>query len=169
MNTAIRFACALAALTCIASAADKDIGVLTIEIPAAVQDTIKKEKGEAKVHDFRRVNESDGATYVVGLTLDGKNYALTLDALGRVMRKEIDEERKESFALALDAVPASIRKIFEREAGGATIKEIEVREPRKTYATEIVVAGRKYVIEVGDDGRLIKKEYAGDEEKEEKQ
>ena len=166
LSGAIHLACALAALSLTAFSADKDSGVLTIEIPAAVQETIKKEKGEARVHDFRRVNEGDGATYVVGLTLDGKNYSLTLDALGRVMRKELDEERRESFALALDAVPASIRKVFEREAGGATIKEIDVREPRKTYAAEIVVAGRRYVIEVGDDGRLLKKEYVGEEERE---
>ena len=46
MNTRLLHASALAALACTASAADKDTGVLTIEIPAAVQDTIKREKGE---------------------------------------------------------------------------------------------------------------------------
>ena len=65
-----------------ALAQEKDDGKLTIEIPLAVQATIKQEQGDGKVHDFHRVNENDGATYVVGLVIEGKNYTLTLELRG---------------------------------------------------------------------------------------
>ena len=69
---------ALTLLANVASAQEKEDGKLTIDIPLAVQATIKQEQGDGKVHDFQRVNEPDGTTYVVGLVIEGKNYKLEI-------------------------------------------------------------------------------------------
>ena len=102
-----------------------------------MQATIKQEQGDGKVHDFRRVNENDGATYVVGLVIEGKNYRLTLDAAGRVMSKELDEEGKEEKPIAVESLPAAIKKTLSRESSGAPIVEVQIHA--KTYTAEIKV------------------------------
>ena len=146
----------------IAIAQDKEDGKLTIEIPLAVQATIKAEQGDGKVHDFRRVNENDGATFVVGLLIDGKNYRLTLDAAGRVMSKELDEEAAEAKPLTVESLPAAIKKTLSRESNGAPIVEIQVRA--KTYTAEIKIGKRKYQIEIDEQGKLVRKQYTGDDD-----
>ena len=153
---------ALALTTHIASAQEKDDGKLTIEIPLAVQATIKQEQGDGKVHDFRRVNETDGATYVVGLVIEGKNYSLTLDAAGRVMRKELDEETKEEKPITVESLPAAIRKTLSRESNGAPVVEVQIHA--KTYTAEIKVGKRKYTIEIDEQGKLVRKQYDGDDD-----
>ena len=145
-----------------ARAQEKEDGKLTIEIPLAVQATIKQEQGDGKVHDFRRVNENDGSTYVVGLLIDGKNYSLTLDSAGRVMRKELDEEGKEEKPLTVESLPAAIKKTLSRESNGAPVREVQIHA--KTYSAEIVVGKRKYQIEIDEQGKLVRKQYSGEDD-----
>ncbi len=145
-----------------ALAQEKEDGKLTIEIPLAVQAAIKQEQGDGKVHDFRRVNENDGATYVVGLLIEGQNYLLTLDAAGRVMSKERDDEHKEEKPLTVDSLPAAIKKTLSRESNGAPIREVQVNA--KTYLAEITVGKRKYQIEIDEQGKLIRKRYLGEDD-----
>ena len=153
----------LLALTAgMASAQEKDDGKLTIEIPLAVQATIKQEQGDGKVHDFRRVNDTEGTTYVVGLVIEGKNYSLTLDAAGRVMRKELDEEGKEEKPVTVESLPAAIRKTLSRESNVAPIVEIQIHA--KTYSAEIKVGKRKYTIEIDEQGKLVRKHYSEDDD-----
>ena len=145
-----------------AIAQEKEDGKLTIEIPLAVQATIKQEQGDGKVHDFRRVNENDGATYVVGLLIEGQNYLLTLDAAGRVMSKVRDNENKEEKPLTVESLPAAIKKTLSRESNGAPIREVQVNA--KTYSAEIKVGKRRYQIEIDEQGKLIRKRYAGEDD-----
>jgi uncharacterized membrane protein YkoI len=159
MKTAILFLATIAAGTSLFA---QDDGKLTIDIPAAVQTVINKEKGDGKVMEFRRLNENDGATYAVQLLIDGKNYELVLDAAGRVMRKDLNEEMPEQKPLKIEDLPAAVKKTFLREAAGTPIKEIEKREEKTTYQTEIVVGTRKYLIEVDASGALLTKRHHGD-------
>lgn len=154
----------LAALVPLALSAQDD-GKLTIEIPASVQATIAKERGDAgKITDFRRVNETDGTTYVVGILFDGKKFALSLDAAGRVMRKHLDVEDTGPKEMGIEGVPPKVRQTLQREAAGAAIGDIEMQEAKTMYVTEVVIARRKYRIEVDADGTLRSKEYIGDDE-----
>ena len=153
---------ALALFANTASAQEKEDGKLTIEIPLAVQAAIKQEQGDGKVHDFQRVNEPDGTTYVVGLTIEGKNYKLALDAAGRVMSKELDEEGKEEKPLTIESLPAAIKKTLSRESNGAPILEVQIHA--KTYTAEIKVGKRKYTIEIDEQGKLVQKRYTGDDD-----
>lgn len=154
-------ACAL--LTSAFSADEKGGGKLTIEIPDAVQTTIEKEKADGKVIDFKRVNESDGTSFVVGLLIDGAHYALHLDSGGRVMRKELDQvEPGNDKPVTLETVPLPVRKTLLREARGAEIKEIDVTEVKKTFSVEVSYDGRKFRIDVDATGRLVRKEVIND-------
>ncbi|MCE9610650.1 MAG: hypothetical protein K8R23_10695 [Chthoniobacter sp.] len=144
------------------AADEKSGGKLTIEIPAEVQTTIDREKADGKVLDFKRVNESDGTTYVVGLLIDGAHYALNLDSGGRVMRKELDEVEPGGKPATLETIPLPVRKTILREAHGAEIKEIDVTEVRKTFSVEVSYDGRKFRIDVDAAGRLVRKEVIND-------
>ena len=93
----------------------EDDGKLTIEIPSSVQATIAKEKGDTgKVREFKRVNESDGTTYLVGLTIDGMNYMLSMDAAGRVMKKEIESEESGPKVMKIKELPAKVQQTLIR-------------------------------------------------------
>lgn len=161
MKPALLHTFALLALVLPLPAQEKEDGKLTIDIPAAVQTTIQKEKGDGKVLAFRRVNEADGTTFVIDLLLDAQNYTLSLDAGGRVMRKELAEEKLEEKVLGIDDLPAAVKKVFLREAGGAPIKAIEAKQEKKSFSAEVVIGTRKYAIEVDGVGKLIRKFHSG--------
>jgi uncharacterized membrane protein YkoI len=156
---AVMLAIATATAVRAADEKDKDAGKLTIDIPANVQTTIDKEKADGKVVEFKRVNESDGTSYVIGLLIDGTNYALYLDAGGRVMRKDRDELQPEGKPATLESIPPAVRKTLIREARGAEIKEIDVMDAKKTYTVEVSYDDRKYRIEVDAAGKLVRKEH----------
>jgi hypothetical protein len=159
----------LALALAVSPACAEDDGKLTIDIPSSVQATIARERGDkGKVVSFQKVNETDGTTYVVGLQLDGKKYELALDAAGRVMHKALDHEDTGPKTMKMAALPEKVRETIQREAGAGVVDEIEEQEAKTTYVTEVVIAQRKYRIEVAADGTLLKKEYAGPEEEKEK-
>ena len=155
----------LLALALAATAFGEDDGKLTIEIPSSVQATIAREKGDTgKVRDFRKVNESDGTTYVIGIVVNAKTWELSLDASGRVMRKRLDTGDGAPRMLRIEALPANVRETMQREAGAGVIGEIELIEQKTKYVGEAKHGKRKYRIEVDADGLLLNKEYLGDEE-----
>lgn len=148
-----------------AAAFAEDDGKLTIAIPSSVQATIAREKGDAgTVRDFRKVNESDGTTYIIGITVKERTWELSLDAAGRVMRKRLDTGDGGPHMLRVEALPALVRETMQREAGAGVIGEIELVEQKTRYIGEATLGKRKYRIEVDADGLLLNKEYTGEEE-----
>ena len=146
-------------------ASAEDDGKLTIEIPSSVQATIAREKGEAgKVREFRKVNETDGTTYIVGITVGNLRYELSLDASGRIMRKHLDTGEGGPRMLRVEGLPANVREMMQREAGAGVISEIELVEQKTKYVGQVKDGKRRYRIEVDVDGVLLSKEYLGDEE-----
>ncbi len=155
----------LLALALAAAAFAEDDGKLTIAIPSSVQATIAREKGDkGTVRDFRKVNESDGTTYIIGIVANGKTWELSLDAAGRVMRKRLDTGDGGPRILRIEALPANVRETMQREAGAGIIGEIELVEQKTRYIGEAAAGKRRYRIEVDADGLLLNKEYVGEEE-----
>ena len=153
------------ALTLAATASAEDDGKLTIAIPSSVQATIAREKGDAgSVRDFRKVNESDGTTYLVGITMNGKTWELALDAGGRVMRKRLDTGDTGPKMMRIEGLPANVRETMQREAGAAIIVEIELVEQKTKYVGFAKEGKRRYRVEVDADGLLLNKEFTGEEE-----
>lgn len=148
-----------------ASGIAQDDGKIVIEIPAAVQAAITKEKGESgKVTDFKRVNDNDGTAFVVGMLLDGKPYLLSLDAAGRVMRKQLDTGDDGPKMAKIEMVPPRVRATLQREAGAGLIDEIETHHEVESYVTEVRIGTRRYRIVVDAQGLLLSKDYVGDAE-----
>jgi hypothetical protein len=82
-------------------------------------------------------------------------------------RKESDEGQQNK--VSLDKVPAAVRKTFKREANGAGIGSVDVekRDGKTVYETDVEIDGQNYEILVGADGKLISKMVdSGAEEKE---
>ncbi len=153
------------AFTFAALAAAEDDGKLTIEIPSSVQATIAREKGDSgKVREFRKVNESDGTTYVIGILANGKAWELSLDASGRLLRKHLDTGDGGPHLVRIETLPAPVRETMQREAGAGIVGEIELVEQKTRYITEAKVGKRKYRIEIDAEGVLLNKEYLGDED-----
>lgn len=155
----------LLALALITAAPAEDDGKLTIPIPSSVQATIAREKGDAgAVRDFRKVNEPDGTTYVIGIVVGEKSWELSLDASGRVMRKRLDTGDAGPRMIRIEALPAVVRDTMQREAGAGVISEIEHIERKTHYVGEAKLGKRKYRIEVDADGVLLSKEFIGEED-----
>ncbi|MEO6741673.1 MAG: hypothetical protein ABIP20_15620 [Chthoniobacteraceae bacterium] len=155
----------LLALALAATALAEDDGKLTIAIPSSVQATIAREKGDTgTVRDFRKVNESDGTTYIVGIVVNGKTWELSLDASGRVMRKRLDTGDGGPRMLRIEALPANVRETMQRETGAGVIGEVEFIEQKTRYIGESKIGKRKYRIEVDAEGVLLNKEYIGEED-----
>jgi uncharacterized membrane protein YkoI len=153
------------ALTLAAPSFAEDDGKLTIAIPSSVQATIAREKGDTgNVHGFRKVNESDGTTYIVAIAVNGKTWELSLDASGRVMRKRLDTGDGAPKLMRVEALPAHVRETMQREAGAGVIGDIELVEQKTKYVAEAKHGTRRYRIEVDADGVLLNKEFLGDEE-----
>ena len=165
ISAAMKITAPLLILALAATAFAEDDGKLTIEIPSSVQATIAREKGDSgKVRDFRKVNESDGTTYLVGIVVNEKKWELSLDASGRVMRKRLDTGDGAPRILRIEALPANVRETMQREAGAGVIGEIEFVEQKTKYVGEAKQGKRKYRIEVDADGVLLNKEFLGEEE-----
>ncbi len=152
-------------LTLAATSLAEDDGKLTIEIPSSVQAIIAREKGDTgKVCEFRKVNESDGTTYVVGIQTGDLRYELALDASGRLLRKRLETGDSGPRMMRIETLPAIVREAMQREAGAGVISEIELVEQKTRYIGEAKIGKRKYRIEVAADGALLNKEYIGDED-----
>ncbi len=152
-------------LTFVVAASAEEDGKLTIPIPSSVQATIAREKGGAgTVREFRRVNESDGTAYIVGILVGDKAWELSLDASGRVMRKRLDTGEGGPHMVRIEALPAVVRDTMQREAGAGVITEIEHIERKTYYVGQTKLGKRKYRIEVDADGLLLNKEFIGEED-----
>ncbi len=155
----------LLALALATAALAEDDGKLTIEIPSSVQATIAREKGDTgKVRDFRKVNEPDGTSYIIGIVVGEKAWEISVDAAGRVMRKRLDTGESGPRMVRIEALPANVRATMQREAGAGVITEIELLERKTHYAGETKIGKRKYRIEVDADGVLLNKEFIGEED-----
>ena len=132
------FALALAATTLA-----EDDGKLTIAIPSSVQATIAREKGDSgKVREFRKVNEADGTSYIVGIVVGDKAWEMSLDAAGRVMHKRLDTGDSGPRMVRLEALPANVRDTMQREAGAGVLTEIELIEQKTRYTGEAKIGKR---------------------------
>ena len=90
--------------------------------------------------------------------------------------KEAEEAEGPEVKMKLDEVPPAVRDTLTREAGGATIGDVdkEQKHGNTVYETDVTVGGKTYELKVAEDGSLISKKVEDEEgekkggEKEEK-
>jgi uncharacterized membrane protein YkoI len=84
------------------------------------------------------------------------------------MSKEKEENEENEVKMTLDQVPAAAREGLQREAGGASITQVDKEDIKgKTgYEVDVMKDGKNWEIIVDENGKLISKKL--DEEKHEK-
>ena len=77
-------------------------------------------------------------------------------------KKDMDQK------LSLADCPKAVQDAIKREAGDGTIDEIEkeVEDGKLVYSADITVGGKKYDLDVSEDGQVIKKELEDDKDDE---
>ncbi|QHV95355.1 PepSY-like domain-containing protein [Spirosoma endbachense] len=119
------------------------ITVLTIDVPAAAKATVARLYPGAKAVKW----EKEDGNYEAGLTHNGKELSLVIDAKGNVLETEM--------TIAESALPASVRAYVAKHHAGKTIKEaaeIVDAKGRKTY--EAAVGGKDLIFD--EKGQFIK-------------
>ncbi len=84
--------------------------------------------------------------------------ALLLSLMGCGLIAHITDEHEEEITLA--ELPTAVREAVEREAPGATIREIERETERgvTTYEVEVIEDGVEVELEFDPDGTLLERE-----------
>ncbi len=95
--------------------------------------------------------------------------ALTAVSANSLFAAEKDEEKvkKETeVKMSLKDVPAEVRATLTREANGVEIKtvDMEKKDGKTVYETDVVIDGTNYEIVVGADGKLISKKIDNEED-----
>jgi hypothetical protein len=136
---------AILMVVCLLSAGLVATGTLQAEeladLPPAVQETVKKELGSARIDEIERDTE------------DGREIDLEVAKDGTLL------ERKEE--VRLTDVPAAVRAAIERELGSVRPEKIKrcTEEGTVQYEVDAETAdGREIDLEVAEDGRLLEKQ-----------
>lgn len=115
----------------------------TIDVPAAAKATVARLYPGVKAVNW----EKEDGNYEAGLTHNGKELSLVIDAKGNVLETET--------TIVESALPATVRNYIAKHHGGKKIKEavqIVDAKGRKTYEAE--VGGKDLIFD--EKGQFIK-------------
>jgi uncharacterized membrane protein YkoI len=161
--------CAVTAmfLTACTSASASGDEIKLSDCPAAVQKTFQREANGAKIEEVEKETEDGDTIYEAEVTIDGKEYEITVAEDGTLLQKALDEDDEDDeVEVKLSDCPAAVQKTLKREANGADIEVVdkETKDGRTIYEVDVTIDGKNYEIRVAEDGILISK--ALDEEDE---
>jgi uncharacterized membrane protein YkoI len=130
------------------------------DVPAPVKETLTKEAGENKFKEILEITVGDKTVYEAEWSDKGKDVEMVLTSDGKIanVTKQI----------GIDDVPKAVKETMLKEAGGNTIKDVEViTEGNKTiYEAEWMENGKEIDLKVSPDGKVITKKPGESEEKE---
>ncbi|MBI3875462.1 MAG: hypothetical protein HY300_05795, partial [Verrucomicrobia bacterium] len=118
------------------------------------------ETGGAKIIEFSKGNDDGRLIYEAVVSMDGREYVVRGDGGGNLQRVEIREREEDKKPLRLDDLPGNVKAALQKLARGGVILEVDMQHVSYTALTTL--DGRKYHIAVDAEGRLLKKEPAGD-------
>ena len=138
------------------------------QCPAPVQATAKKEAEGGEVAGIAKETKGEAVTYLVGIFKGEKLIALIVDAEGKLLKKEIQEEPEEE--ITLDQCPAKVQETLKKEAEGGKIECIEkVTDGDKVvYEAEIAKDGKTIDITVDAEGKVLSKEVEKEDDDDKK-
>jgi uncharacterized membrane protein YkoI len=123
------------------------------DLPSAVQKTVKRELGSARVDEIERDTEDGKVVYEVEAeTADGREIELEVAEDGTLLEKK-EEVR-------LTDLPAAVRAMIERELGGVIPEKIERQTEEGTIRYEVdaeTADDRDIDLDVAEDGTLLEK------------
>ena len=124
------------------NAEEKEHKIERSALPPAVERTVTEQSQGATIRGFSEEREKGVTFYEVELVVGGHGKDMLIDANGKVV--EVEEE------VALESVPADVRKDLEAKAKGDPITKVEsLSKDGRIVAYEAAVGGaRKREIEV---------------------
>ncbi len=90
-------------------------------------------------------------------------------AFSPVAVQAADTKEKDGQQLTMDQVPAPVKATLEREAKGGTVGQVtkETEKGKTFYEAQIMKNGKERYVHVAMDGKVLKRESAKKEQKEE--
>lgn len=81
--------------------------------------------------------------------------------------RDYDEEQPTEQVVQLSQVPAAVRVTLEKQATDGSIGTIEMdkEDGQAVYDADITIAGQRYDVEVAQDGKLLEKHQASENDK----
>lgn len=116
------------------------------QLPAAVQEAVKKAYPGATITACAKETEDGNVEYEVELKSGKLEAELDLDASGKILETETEEE------IALDQLPATVRDALEKLVKGGKLLEAERITEDDSTAYEVEVQCGAVVLELGLDG-----------------
>jgi uncharacterized membrane protein YkoI len=71
---------------------DNEVELSLDQVPAAVRDTLVREARGARIDTVERETENGRTVYEAEVTVDGKEVEIEVDAAGRLLGVEVDDE-----------------------------------------------------------------------------
>ncbi len=126
-----------------------DTEVFLDELPAAVQQSIKKKVGDATLGEIDRSIDADGASYEVETIGGGTNRSFTVDASGKLTDEEV----------FLGELPQDFQANVRKELGAGTIDNItrSFDEDGTVYDVDVIENGKTGTLTFSATGVLASK------------
>ena len=120
------------------------------DLPEAVRKTVQEQTQNARVKGFSKEVENGKTYYEAETIVNGKSRDILIDSGGAVV--EVEQE------MAIENVPAAVRKTIETRAAPGKIKKVESVTKGSTVSYEAVIFrnGKDSEIAVNADGATIK-------------
>lgn len=74
---------------------EEEVEIKFADAPAAVQKTLQREAGGAKIDKVDKLSKEGRTLYETDVKIDGKNYEIVVTAEGLLLSKEVDEDEEE--------------------------------------------------------------------------
>ena len=120
------------------------------DLPAAVQNAVKKQTGGAQFRGFAQEVEKGKTFYEAETIVNGKSRDILFDGNGALV--EVEEET------TLDSIPAAAKGALEKAAAGGKITKVETvtAGSKVKYEAAITKGRKKSEFAVGADGSVVK-------------
>ena len=143
----IRPTMALLFLSVATCAFAQEVRIERSQMPAADQKTADEQSKGATVRGYLMEIEGGRILYKVELTVNGHPKDVIIDSKGNILKTE-DE-------VALDKLPAAVRRALQKKAGAGTIKRTESIAKLGSivaYEATVITNGKKSEVQVAPDG-----------------
>jgi len=122
------------------------------KVPPAVQKTVDEQSKGAKIRGLSKEVEQGKTQYELELTVNGHARDMIIDPSGAILVIEED--------ITLDSLTPAVKAEVTKNIGQAKLLRLESVTKSGTltsYEASVSKAGRKSVIEMGADGKLLPK------------
>ena len=125
------------------------------ETPAAVQSSIKKAAGNAKIDEIEMESDDGVTVYEASWKVNGVEHEVSVDSVGQVLETE--------HVVTGDAIPAAVKAVAAKHMPKGAKAEFEMKSV-VLYSVEAMVGGKEVEILVDPAGRLMELEADDDHE-----